>query len=204
MAEGKEKPLMLEHQRAVRAGWHRKDLQMNYNTNSTNRARKALIILACAVILAGIVFRIAYGATLEAMDGKMVKVWILCKPGSQVNVRRGPSKNAMTVGYLEVGDSFMTDGTGENGYIHCYGIGENGDGWVYCGFVATEEPEAVYERYVCVAKTRVACRRWMDGPKTENPWLKNGSNVQVFHIAGEWACTNRGYIKSEWLEADPE
>lgn len=62
----------------------------------------------------------------------------------------------------------------------------------------------VYDTYVCVAKNRVACRKWMNGPKTATPWLRNGSTVQVFFIAGDWAITSRGYIRSEWLEADPQ
>ena len=101
-------------------------------------------------------------------------------------------------------DWFLTDGTSSDGWIRCYGIGEYGEGWIYSGYVAIEEPKPVYEQYVCVAKTRVACRKWIDGPKVDGyAWLTNGSNVQVFYIAGDWAITSRGYIRSEWLEVDP-
>ena len=66
----------------------------------------------------------------------------------------------------------------------------------------------VGENYVCVAKSRVACRRWVNGPQIEDNgrprWLVNGSNVSVFYIAEGWAVTSRGYIQSEWLEVDPE
>ena len=130
--------------------------------------------------------------------------WIMCKPGSLVNVRRTPDGRGQEVGFLEAGDSFRTDGVSKNGYIRALDIGENGDAWIYCGYVVTEKPEKIGERYVCVAKNRVACRRWVDGPQIQGRgWLVNGSNVDVFFIADGWACTSRGYIQAEWLEADP-
>ena len=172
----------------------------DYNTKNSRRTRRILlIVLAILAVALGYVSAINDGSAEE----RLAKVWILCKPGSQVIVRRTPAKAAMEVGQLEVGDCFMTDGKSANGYIRAYGIGEYGEGWIYAGFVAETEPVAVFDTYCCVAKNRVACRRWMNGPKTQNPWLKNGSDVQVFYIAGEWAVTSRGYIRSEWLEADP-
>ena len=150
----------------------------------------------------------AYRAETAAISARaeehLATCWILCAPGSQVNVRRAPGRNTQEVGFLETGDSFRTDGTCRDGWVRCYGIGEYGEGWIYCGYVAEEEPVAVFEKYCCVAKNRVACRRWIGGPKTGNPWLKNGSSVQVYYIAGDWAVTARGYIRSEYLERDPE
>ena len=165
--------------------------------------KKAAAILLLAVILAA-VFHFQSGWIRAQAEDQMITCWVMCKPGDYINVRRTPSTNAMAVGSLEAGDWFETDGTSRNGFIRVYGIGEYGEGWIYCGYVSTEEPKEVFERYVCVAKSRVACRRWMNGPKTQNPWLKNGSNVQVFYMTSEWAMTNRGFIQSEWLEADPE
>lgn len=176
---------------------------MNYNTSNNKMARILLIILLAVVVVAGTVYLAALSANTAYASGKLIRCWVLCKPGSQVVVRRTPSRNAMEVGQLEVGDWFETDAVSSNGYIRAYGIGEYGEGWIYSGYVATEEPVPVFETYCCVAPNRVACRRWMDGPQTQNPWLKNGSDVQVYHIAGEWSCTARGYIKSEYLEADP-
>lgn len=152
-----------------------------------------IILIIMAVMTAG----------AEETDG-LTRRWILCKPGSQVNVRRKPSKKAEAVGFLEVGDWFWTDGSSRDGWIRCCGVGEYGEGWIYGGYVAEEEPVEICQRYVCVANNRVACRRWIDGPKTSAPWLKNGSTVEVFYVADGWAMTSRGYIRSEWLEADPE
>ena len=79
---------------------------------------------------------------------------------------------------------------------------------MYLGYVSTEKVQKVGEQYVCVAKRQVACRRWVGGPQIETggrkQWLKNGENVDVFCIGGDWAVTSRGYIRSEWLEVDPK
>lgn len=158
------------------------------------------VMILAAVVAASIVLTALIGA--EAEDGVC---WILCKPGAQVNVRRTPDKNGQIVGWLEVGDEIRTDGESRNGFIRVYGVGEEPEAWVYSGFVATEKPIAVYETYSCVARNRVACRRWVNGPRISGKtgWMYNGTTVQVFYLAGEWAVTSRGYIASEWLEVAP-
>ena len=177
---------------------------MNYNTNNNKRARILLIVLLALIVIAGTIYMAAVSANMAYASERLVKCWVLCQPGSQVVVRRTPSKNAMEVGQLEVGDWFETDAVSSNGYIRVYGIGEYGEGWIYCGYVSTEEPVKVGMTYCCVAKNRVACRRWVDGPQIQGRgWLVNGSNVDVFFIADGWACTSRGYIQAEWLEVDP-
>lgn len=171
---------------------------MNYNTKHTI---KTILFFMAVVLMVAITIVLAVNL---CKGEELVTCWVMCKPGSQVNVRRTPSTHGMEVGFLDAGDSFLTDGSSRNGFIRCYGIGEYGEGWIYCGYVATEEPEAVFEQYVCVSNARVACRRWMGGPKVAtSPWIVNGSNVDVFFIADGWACTSRGYIMSEWLEANP-
>ena len=134
-----------------------------------------------------------------------ITCWAMCQPGDRVNLRMEPTKESRAVGFLECGDSFQTDGTNRNGWIRAMGVGEC-ECWIYSGYVVTEEPVPVFENYVCVARKQVACRRWVDGPQIKGRlgWLHNGSTVGVFYIAGEWAVTSRGYIKSEWLEVDPE
>ena len=134
------------------------------------------------------------------------RAWIVCKPNDYVNVREKASKKSAVVGFLECGDTVETDGKRKNGFIRATGIGEAGSGWVYAGFVSSEPPEEVGERYVCTAKVRAACRRWIDGPRISGKagWLYNGANVTVYYTTGKWAVTNRGYIQAEWLEEDPE
>jgi hypothetical protein len=132
--------------------------------------------------------------------------WILCKPGAQVNIRARADKDSRCVGFLEAGDDFRTDGLTKNGFVHALGVGDAGEGWIYLGFVVTDQPEAVFETYVCVAKKRAACRRWCGGPQISGKtgWIYNGSNVQVFLRSDEWCVTSRGYIQTAWLEPDPE
>ena len=168
------------------------------------RKGKRAAVLILAAVMAVIVYSCQVNWLKASAEDTMITCWVMCKPGDYINVRRTPSTKADAVGYLEACDSFRTDGSSKNGFIRVYGIGEYGEGWIYCGYVSTEEPVEVFERYVCVAKSRVACRRWMNGPKTQNPWLRNGSNVEVFYMTSEWALTSRGFIQSEWLEADPE
>jgi len=143
-------------------------------------------------------------------ESELITCWVMCQPndpkdgGHYVNARIAPSTSCRPVGYLENGDSFQTDAKGENGFLRAYGIGENGTAWIYSGFVVTEEPEIINEQYVCVSNARVAIRRWMNGPRVAGSgWLTNGSNVFVYAIADGWAITDRGYIMSEYLEADP-
>ena len=127
---------------------------MNYNTNNNKRARILLIALLVVIIIAGTIFMAALSANMAYASDRLVRCWVLCQPGSQVVVRRTPSKNAMEVGQLEVGDWFETDAVSSNGYIRAYGIGEYGEGWIYCGYVSTEEPVKVGMTYCCVAKNR--------------------------------------------------
>lgn len=137
-------------------------------------------------------------------ENEMTECWVMCRPGSQVNVRKNPNKKSETVGYLDACDSFRTDGTTSDGWVRVFDIGEYGAGWVYVGYVVTEEPKPVFGNYVCVAKKQAAIRKWIGGPYIDGKhWLKNGSNVSVFYIADGWAITSRGFIQAEWLEANP-
>ena len=203
MAEGKEKPLTLQHQRErIKRG---KEPYMNYNTKNSGSARKALIILLAAVIFAGIAYVVALNANAEAAENRLATVWVMCKPGTQVNVRRRPMTDSKSETQLDAGMEVLTDGESQDGWIRVYGVGENGGGWIYHGYIVLEEPQKIGTRYVCVAKKQAACRRWMGGPQVErHKWIKNGENVDVFFIADGWACTSLGYIQSEWLEPDPE
>ena len=135
-------------------------------------------------------------------EEQLATCWIMCKPGSTVTIREKPDKESAVHGRLDCGDSFQTDGEMKDGWISCC-AGEGG--WVYLGYVVTEKPQKIGERYVCVAIKQAACRRWMAGPQIEKrPWIRNGEFCEVFCMADGWAVTSRGYIRSEWLEVSPE
>ena len=173
---------------------------IGYYTTS-KRPITTQIAIALLIILIG--YGIGSGIC-RAIAEKPLTLYVMCQPDSHVCVRRTPDKRGQEVGFLECGDSFQTDGSSNNGYLRVLDVGEFGEAWIYCGYTVTEKPEAVFENYVCVARKRVAVRKWVDGPQVSGkPWLKNGSTVQVFYAAGDWCVTNRGYIRTEYLEVDP-
>lgn len=160
-----------------------------------------VLVLAAAMVIAAIGWALAGMA-----EEHLTTMWVMCQPGGYVNVREKPNKNGEVGGFLESGEYFRTDGETVNGFVRAYGIGENDQGWIYCGYVVTEEPEAVFENYYCSANERVACRKWVDGPRISGSrgWINNGDTVTVFYEAEGWAVTSRGYIRTEWIEVDPE
>ena len=175
-----------------------------YNTFCKKRQTTILLVIVFAIVAVLAI------SSCRADDG-MITCWVMCIPndtkdgGHYVNARIAPSTKSRAMGRLENGDSFKTDATSKDGFLRAYGIGENGEAWIYSGFVVTEEPEIINEQYVCVSNARVAIRRWMNGPRVAGAsWLTNGSNVFVYAIADGWACTNRGYIMAEYLEVDPQ
>lgn len=164
------------------------------------KERKVFLTVVAAVILAVI---IAIGSVIAQGEEPMATVYAMCRPESKVWIRREPKGDSQITGYLDCGDPFQTDGESRDGWIRCYGAGENG--WVYIGYVAENKPEVIDERYVCVAIRQVACRQYINGPLIDDrPWLRNGEFCTVYITDGEWAVTSRGYIKIEWLEVSPE
>ncbi len=168
--------------------------------------RKLGIIITLCVI---VILTMAIMAIKGAAEEQLATVYAMCDPrdGNRVIVRAKPTKESAELGYLECGDSFLTDAEERDGWIRCCNIGEACEGWVFCGYVTTEPPEMVMEQYCCVAKNRVAVRRWQGGPQIirnkRKLWLNNCEDVTVFCIADGWACTSIGYIQAEWLEVDP-
>lgn len=174
---------------------------MNY-TRHKNQKKAFLVITV--LLISVCVFLAHYAGIRARAEEQEVTCWIMCKPGGFVNLRMWASRKAAEVGRLDCGDSFKTDGKTRNGFVHCLDRGDC-DCWVWAGNVVFEEPQLIGEKYTVIAKNRVACRRWIDGPQIEQkPWILNGTDVDVFVMADGWAVTSRGYIKSEWLEADPE
>lgn len=160
--------------------------------------RKQGIALFMALI---VTVAVVWAAVSSMAEDRLATVWIMCKPGSRVEIRATPEKDGISEGWLDSGDSFETDAVMKDGWIHCIGAGDAEEGWIFLGYVSTEKPEKIGERYVCSAVKQVACRRWMGGPQVDgSPWLKNGQFVDVFLMADGWAVTSRGYIRAEYLD----
>ena len=176
--------------------------QLNYTTEKrkNNDKIKLALVIVELVLIVGIAYVVISALQMAGLAEEQTR-WVMCKPTDFINVRETPEKHGTEAGYLECGDSFKTDGKTKNGYLHVLNWGEIGDGWIFAGYVVSEKPEQIFENYYCCAKNRVACRRWIDGPKSQyTPWLKNCGDVLVFYIADGWAITSRGFIQAEWLE----
>ena len=132
-------------------------------------------------------------------------LYVMCKPKSFVNVRAFPKKNATEVGRVECGDEVLTLGEKRGKYIRIYDPAfESGDCWIHRGYLTEEKPEIYPEgnTFTIQAKGRVAVRRYIKGAR--RVWIRPGKAVTVYAITKEWALTNRGYIKTEFLEEAAE
>ena len=117
--------------------------------------------------------------------------------GCKVNIRSKPRKNSAVVAWIECGQMVHTDGREKNGFIHVVDLpAEITEGWIYCGYLADEEPvkrtyqAEVYEGSV-IARSSMGGRRLCK--------LKEGKIVTVYAKTHSWAVTNKGYILCDWL-----
>ena len=148
--------------------------------------KKAVILFVALVLLCGCAC---------AEDN----VWALCK--TYVNLRERPSSNGQIVGYLDSGDGAETDGVVKGGWVHIISPSiETGDAWVNASYIVYDKPEWVGERLKVVSDGRVALRKTINGKR--RAWAHNGDVLHVLWVSSEWSLTNRGYIKTEYLEVD--
>ena len=126
-------------------------------------------------------------------------VFILCNPKTPVNIRKSPKNGGEKIGRLDFGDSVKTDGKKKNGFLHVVDITEEGQGWIFAGYVVKDQPVKCEKTRANIAATgRVMSYRWIGGRK--NCWLHICDEVQVLAMSEEWAVTNKGYIRTKYLE----
>lgn len=125
--------------------------------------------------------------------------YVLCIPGSEVNIRSGPSTDTDGQGWVVCGDEVEVVST-RNRWARCINLErESTVGWVHLGYLVKgivtvhEEPITM----VIESNGRVAARRSVDGKRRK--WLKNGDQVRVYAFGGNWACTDQGYIRTGYL-----
>lgn len=124
-------------------------------------------------------------------------VWALCD--SYVNIRAKPSKNGQIIGYLDCGEGLETDYVVKHGWLHVINLScEMDEGWVKAEYMVDSKPEFIDTDCIVVSNGRVALRKTIDGER--KAWVKNGVTQHVLWRSGEWSLTNRGYIKTEFLE----
>lgn len=152
----------------------------------------ALIIIAVVLIIS------ALNSVSFAED--LWEVYVVCQPGDYVNVRVNPSRKSEAVGYADGGDSILIDGAERNGYLRCYFIGEMGVGWIHKGYVVYDQPERVSITAKVNSKGRVIARKYVGGKR--RAWLKKNDEVKVYWLSDEWCVTNKGFVKTKYLEME--
>ena len=159
------------------------------------------------LVLSGLILMfIACAAAIVAgmADETLMEAWVICQPGSYVNVRTKPSSRSECMGRFESGDRVYLDGIVQNGFAHCVRLAlEDTEGWIHLGYLVADKPELKNGAWYRIRSNgRVAVRRSIDGDRTA--WLKNGSELQVLWMSDEWSLTTRGFVKTEYLEAKEE
>lgn len=160
--------------------------------------------LKCALITAIIAELIVMAALAIGMaDTETVKAWVVCHPGSHVNMRSKPGNSGRVESWIGAGTEIHPDGKVRNGWVHIIDVpSEASEGWVYIGYVSTEEPKWEEGKWYHVESNgRVAVRSSMSDGKITG-WLKELDEVQVFWRTSEWCYTTRGFVRSEYLVKD--
>ena len=131
--------------------------------------------------------------TLAEEDG----YFILCRPGSVVNVRNSPDMNASVAGWVEFGTFVHTDGQEINGFVHVVDLAaETTEGWIFSGYLVYDRPRE--ERYTAeVWGGNVIARKSIGGKRIRT--LREGQRVTVYARSNAWAYTNKGYVMCDWL-----
>ena len=170
---------------------------MLHNLYNTKQMKKKVAIAAALILLVG--FLLGTLIIRVQAEEQTITAWVLCQPGDYVNARTGHSRRSQSTGRFETGDELELDGKTDDGFVHVVGPNlESGDYWVYVGYVAMDEPEWYGDEMEVIGTARVAARKNMTGEVRK--WLQPGDKVMVYWITEEWAVTNRGFIRTEWLE----
>ena len=149
--------------------------------------------LICMVIVLAV---LAAVFTAVAEERQM---FIFCNPKTPVIIRKTPRKGSEESGRLDFGDWVITDGVKKNGFLHVVGVTESGEGWIFAGYVIEDQPVRMEKARANIGATgRVMSYRWVNGKK--NGWLQVCEEVKVYGWSEEWAVTDKGYIRTKYLE----
>ena len=148
-------------------------------------------IIALVIVLTASI--VCFTAFSESSDK-----YIICNPESYVLVRKSPKNTAEATGRLDCGDTIQTDGKQKDGFLHILGVTEFGEGWVFQGYIVDDEPMIEQGKATVTANGRVAARKYI-GSK-EYKWVKVCTDVKLLARSEEWAVTDKGFIKTEYLE----
>ena len=177
---------------------------MNYSMKKSGKARFILIVAALAVIVGCAGFLIGNAGISAAAERATVRAWVICQPGDYVNLRSKASRSSMQVGRLDCGDEIELDGETRNGFARVVNltIDTPAEVWIHTGYLVFDKPEWYGDSMAVVGNARVAARKCCDGEVRR--WMKPGTEVYTYYRSDEWCVTNRGFIKSEYLEVGSE
>ena len=128
--------------------------------------KRLLALIMCLTVIIG-------GSTALCEDSK---VFILCNPETPVNVRKSPKRGSEIIGRLDFGDWTETDGKERNGYVHVINITEEGEGWIFAGYIVEDEPKRTENAWASIsASGRVMTYRWIAGKRNGLSAFQNGA-----------------------------
>lgn len=167
-----------------------------------NKLIRLGIVVAAELLLFLIVLSFGldvYYGWFAGAEGIQEECWVLCEPGSEVNIRETPKMHGTIFGAVPCGTCMWTDRKEKGGFVHVLELpAEVDNGWISTRHIVYDEPRIVGIELAVVAQGRVACRKWIDGKIIR--WVHDGDRVLVYAMSDEWAVTDHGYIMSRFLE----
>lgn len=172
---------------------------MHHHYNSFKKAFASAGITALAALILFTVFMLGYADVVASADSTTAKAWIMCQPGDYVNVRERASRKSDSFGRLDTGSALRVTGETKDGFAKCEVALEQSQGWIYAGYIVFEEPVSMNGRKMVIRSNgRVACRKCIEGQR--RCWAYDGDEVSVWYMADGWAVTNKGFIRTEFLQ----
>jgi uncharacterized protein YycO len=164
---------------------------------SRRTARLVIVLEAVAVLMmCGCLVdnKIAY-AMGPRFDG-----WVMCGPMAHVNIRSRPDVSGEKTGRLYLGDRITIDNTTKKGgWVHSSDLPTDaGSGWVSSQYITTDPVDLTRCQMRVTASGRVAAWESMTC-RARSAWLRPGETVEVYATSGEWAVTEKGFVRLEYL-----
>ena len=129
------------------------------------------------------------------------EAWVICQPDSFVYLRTRPAFGSGIAAFLEAGEKVETDGRQRGKWIHVLFECEDGEGWVFGGYLTDSEPEFYPDGIAATTDVgNVRARRYAGGPVRKN--LKKGTELTVYSVSDSWCITDQGFVKTNCLLFD--
>lgn len=160
----------------------------------------AIELIILVLVIAGAICLIENVGLAEELYSE---AYVICQPNDFVNVRERPSSRSTIVGRYETGDKVLLDGKEKGGFSHIVHTGlETEDAWICTAYLVADKPEWLNQSATVVSKGRLAARKNIDGKR--RCWLQNGDSIRVYWFSNEWCVTDRGFVKTDFIDLDGE